>query len=197
MTTLTARSVLYGACTALLIAGIAGPASAEGTDAPPYSVPTHKGTGNMTITGNSNSTAGNDLIIGNNNTSGTGHTIGATAPRDRPDFSITNSSNTDLVFLSPASCSACQLVDTSNNAIEGPFPYGLPRNVNAVGFFDATGNTATVTLQYRGSDRQMHNLTVLYNNVAGTVSCGQVPTPDVICTVASQTPPQINILTGS
>ncbi|MFD8230193.1 hypothetical protein ACFV16_39825 [Streptomyces massasporeus] len=78
MKTLTARSATLAACTALLIAGTAGPASADATDDPaPYRL--------IAVKGNNNNVAGNDLIIGNNNNSGTGHTIGQPT---QPQFNL-------------------------------------------------------------------------------------------------------------
>lgn len=71
MKTLTTRSATLAACTALLVAGTAGPASAAGTDEPSGS--------NIVVKGDSNNVAGNDLLVGDNNTSGTGHTV--TTPR--------------------------------------------------------------------------------------------------------------------
>ncbi|MEU9057287.1 hypothetical protein AB0D37_44390 [Streptomyces sp. NPDC048384] len=77
MKTLTQRSAILAACTALLLAGTAVQASANDTDhsTTPGSV-TNNGDSNIIVIGNNNNAAGNDLIVGNNNTSGTGHTIG-------------------------------------------------------------------------------------------------------------------------
>ncbi|MFD8229875.1 hypothetical protein ACFV16_38085 [Streptomyces massasporeus] len=59
----------------------------------------------MTSIGNNNNTAGNDLAVGNNNTLGNSHTLsntvngGAPAPQIDHPFTITNSSQYDLLLV--------------------------------------------------------------------------------------------------
>ncbi|GAA3595053.1 hypothetical protein [Streptomyces osmaniensis] len=96
MKTLTTRSATLAACTALLVAGIAGPASAAGTDEPSGS--------NIVVKGDSNNVAGNDLLVGDNNTSGTGHSIGQPQDNDvaQATVNIYNCTGRDLFLVNVA-----------------------------------------------------------------------------------------------
>ncbi|MFD8227493.1 hypothetical protein ACFV16_25420 [Streptomyces massasporeus] len=90
MKTLTTRSATTAVCTALLIAGTAGQASAADEPARQSTAST------IVVKGDNNNVAGNDLIMGNNNTSGTGHTVGTGDSPETNCLIIQN--NTDITI---------------------------------------------------------------------------------------------------